>query len=235
LDLRCTPDNVEVGLSLVANGVSWAADVDLRLAGPTLVCCAAGRRTKLAWARGVLGVAGNALIATHDREIVCGSVDAVKSAVAELEECLRWPLSCCALVGGRGHAHANAVEWRGDRAVLTWFNGDWRGDLVHVEARVNLEDAEGLGGGAVVVHGNGEVVTASAGRWHRSGDRCRIAVLVSVVCCTIEWDGRCRKGEAHNERGCGRSHLVGLLLVIVDKGGAGRFVQIAERNEAENA
>ena len=219
---------------MVADGVSWAADVNLALAGPALVWRAAGRRAELAWALSVLWVAGNALIAAHYGKIVCSAVLAAERAVAELEECLGWPLGCCALVGGRGHAHANAVKWSSDRAVVTWRNGDWRANLVHVEARVNLEDAEGLGGGAVVVDGDREVVAVSAGRWHRSGDRRRAAVQVSVDC-TIEWDGRCRKGEAHDERGGRGSHLVGLLLVIVNRGGAERFVWIAERDEAENA
>lgn len=203
---------------MVADSVSWAANVYLALAGPALVGCAAGRRAELARALGVLRVAGKTLVAAHNGEIVRCAVLSVEYTGPKFEKGLSRPLGCWALVGGSRETHTNATVRCHDRAVLARLDLEWVGDLVHAEACVNLEDTEGLVHRAVVVHGDQEGVRAGAGdgRGDRSSNWRWVAVLVSVVC-TIERNGGCRKGEAHDERGGLRSHLVGLSLMIVDK------------------
>jgi hypothetical protein len=78
-----------------------------------------------------------------------------------------------------------------------------------------LEDAERQGGAAVVGDNDVEIVGAAAGAWSKFCNRCRVAVLVSVVG-AIEGHCGCRKGEAQDERERLGAHCDELLLVIDD-------------------
>ena len=76
-----------------------------------------------------------------------------------------------------------------------------------------MEDAEGQRGAAVVGDGDIEIAAAAAGTWSKFGNRCRVAVLVSVVD-FIEGYSGCRESKAQDERERLGAHFGGLLLVI---------------------
>ena len=178
---RGTPHDVEVGLAVVADGISGAAIRYLIRVRPALAERAIGGRAVFAWARRVRWVYCEAVVTAHDGEIVGSTIDAIECAVAELEERLRGPLRCGGLVGRARDAHANALVRGLESAVGASWDVHGRGDGVHGESGADLVDAEAHVRAAVVVDGDIEGIAAGSGAWDWRGSSSAVQMLMAVA------------------------------------------------------
>jgi len=205
-----TPHDVEVGLAVVADGISRAAILYLILVRPALIERTIGGRAEFAWTRGVLGIDCEAVVAAHDGEIVGGALNAVECTVAELEERLRSPLGCGGLVGRARDAHANALVRGLESAVGACWDVDGLGDGVHGEAGADLVDAEAHVRAAVVVDGDIESIAAGSGAWDWRGSGSAVQMLMAVAGVR---NGTRRESQAQEERNALGAHFEGWLRV----------------------
>jgi len=106
------PNDLEVLLALVADGVGWAASSGLIGTSPGFGEGAAARGADLGLAlrRGRVGSDTLILSSTHDGQVVRGTGHLEVSGVAELEQCLGLPLGVGALISCGREAHADFGE-----------------------------------------------------------------------------------------------------------------------------
>lgn len=192
-------DNLEVGLAVVADGVSRAAVLGLIRVGPALGRVAAVRIALLARAivcvagavhSGVDGKADVAFTSLHEGEVVSSAVHVAHLTVAELSKSLSLPLAGRAPLSVAGEAQADVLEGSRDGLGLVLSDGDrLRGGVDHVEASSDFVQAKVLGGRAVV--GNLDV-EGVGGAW------------LDVGGSVGDRDGCCRQGEQGTEEpACG--------------------------------
>lgn len=145
-DLRAE-NHCEVGLAMVANGVGWAANVDLVRLGPAHAWLAIPRETDLTFASTVCGPCTDpdvSVATLHDGKVVRRTFLAGVSGMTEFKESLCTPLLGHIPLTMSGEAHSRGVKWSGHGDGLALDNISGRAHLDHFERGGDLGEDDRL-------------------------------------------------------------------------------------------